>query len=102
MKTLELSEEEFQFLGSLIGHCFCGNHPTLMAIFSPLNRLNNGNSFDAPHLNHQKSRPGCLYLEAPYIGKVLSYNIQAGRAAQACQREIEEVIQRYNGVVIDV
>lgn len=101
MKRLELSDAEFQLLGSLIGHCFCGIHPVLPKLYDHLYELNGQISFDPPVMDVEKSSDGLIYLLPSMIGKVVSYNIPAGRAAERCRAEIEDVIRKYSGVMID-
>jgi hypothetical protein len=96
MKTIELSDSEFQLLGSLMGNCFCGNDPRVMSIFRVLSTLNNEQEFDKPNVEEMK----LIYVKAPIIGKVVSYNVPLDREAQL-SRLIKKAIQDCNGVLID-
>lgn len=101
MKTIELSDAEFLFLGSLMGYCFCGNHPLIMPVYKKLLKQHDAESFNPPVTDLELSRPDCLYIKAPEIGKVISYNIPAGPSDALCRNEILAVIKKYNGEHID-
>ena len=100
MKTIALSEDEFRLLGSLIGQCFCGDNPHLQSIYETLLKAHNGKFFPEPPVRKDDSFRS-IYVEAPTIGKVISYNIRAGVQERMCQAEILNVIKKYEGVIID-
>ena len=101
MKTIELSEEEFLFLGSILGHCLCGDHPLIMPIYRSMLALHNEEGFYPPVIDLTRGRPDCLYIKAPTVGKVISYNIKSGRDDNLCRAEILKVIEKYEGELID-
>jgi len=100
MKKITLSEEELQLLGGLIGQCFCGDHPHLQSIYEALLIANEGDFFEEPPVRKDGSFK-VIYVEAPTIGKVISYNIKAGDRERRCRAEILNVIKKYEGVIID-
>ena len=100
MKKITLSEEELQLLGGLIGQCFCGDHPHLHSIYKALLIANEGDFLGKPPVRKDGSFK-VIYVEAPTIGKVISYNIKAGVGERLCHEEILNVIKKYEGVIID-
>jgi len=100
MKTITLSDEQFQLLGSLIGHCFCGDHPQLMNIYNVLREQNDSESFPEPPVDQTKSHSDRLYLQAPRMGRVISFNISSVRN-ERLTRELVAVIKQHGGEVID-
>jgi hypothetical protein len=57
---LSLTADEFQFLGSLIGHHVIGTHPCPETIFQKLHALNNNQSFDELNADTR-----ALYVRGP-------------------------------------
>lgn len=102
MKTIELTDDQFQFLGSVIGHHLCGRHPETDRLYDKLKVANKDISFEKLSINTGLSRPDCIYLNAPMVGRVISYNVPAGRNNAACQQEIEAIIKKFSGEVISV
>ena len=100
MKTIELSEQELKLLGGLIGQCFCGDNPVLQSIYEALLKAHNGKFFPEPPVSKDDNFRS-IYVEAPTIGKVISYNIKAGDQERLCHAEILNVIKKYKGVIID-
>lgn len=100
MKSLLLTPEEQNLLGSIISHCLIGNDDTVMSIYDKLKALNGGESYPLPNLDADKSNPGYLYLVSPSVGKVVSYNIPRASAAEVSKR-IKKIIEEFQGVVID-
>lgn len=100
MKKITLSEEELQLLGGLIGQCFCGDHPHLHSIYETLLIANGGDFFKEPPVRKDGSFR-VIYVEAPTIGKVISYNIKAGVRERLCHGEILAVIKKHKGVISD-
>lgn len=72
-----------------------------MPTYNAFSRLEPGKSFPEPVINYGESRPGCLYVEVPKIGRVISYNIPQGRNDARCLEEIKQIVQKYNGDIID-
>ena len=100
MKKIALSEEELQLLGSLIGQCFCGDHPHLQSVYETLLIANGGNHFKNPPVRKDDGFK-TIYVEAPTIKKVISYDIKAGIGERLCHEEILAAIKKHKGVIID-
>lgn len=100
MKTITLSDEQFQLLGSLIGHCFCGDHPQLMNIYNVLREQNDSESFPEPPVDQTRNSGYPVYLQAPMVGRVISFNIASARN-ERLTRELVLVIKQHGGEVID-
>ena len=100
MKTIELTDAQFQFLGSVLGHYFCGQHPELEPLYGKFRQLNNDESFGELSINPMLSRNFCIYLNPPMVGRVVSFNVPHGPNEKACLVEIEKIIKQFNGELI--
>ena len=100
MKTLNLTEEEFQLLGKLIGTCFCGDEPLLQQIYDKLYEMNGDTTFGPPSINEERSTKNCLYLTRS-VGVVLSYNVPI-QAKQALQDDLEGILKLHGATLISI
>ena len=101
MKTLELTEKEFDFVGSIFGNHITGWDPSTNTVFRKLCWLKPDGSFPALDIDESNRRPGCLHLKRPEIGRVISYNVSVAENADL-EHQIKNLIQAHGGTVISV